>query len=185
MDHVSVREFCIELFSYLWNRSENKSFFITLSLGRLLLIKAVFQDCLSLVEVYKDPRRLHSVRHNSVRHALCLFCLFYLATTVWFRAEEDFQGFRDVSSLLQSSTLSPSRERVARQLWEPSDRVQTVVLCLQRAYCLYITASLEWWFLFWGNGSVYYTLLHIDSQITVKCKWFGSYINGFELSDRC
>ena len=67
---------------------------------------------------------------------LSVLCLFYLATNVWFLAEEDFQGFRDVPPLLQSSTLSLSRECVARQLWEPSDRVQTVVLCLQRVYCL-------------------------------------------------
>lgn len=63
-------------------------------------------------------------------------CSVYF-TLLWLFDSEQRKTFRvsGMFLLIQSSTLSPNRERVARQLWEPSDRVQMVVLYLQSAYC--------------------------------------------------
>lgn len=48
-------------------------------------------------------------------------------------------------------------------------------VCRERTASVYITASLDWWFLFWGNGCVCCTLfdIYIYRQITLKCKLFG------------
>lgn len=68
--------------------------------------------------------------------------------------------FRDVPPFLQSSTLSLSRECVARQLWEPSDRVQIQKVCRER------TASVSplLWILVLGEWEC---LLH-DYKLMVK-----------------
>lgn len=64
-------------------------------------------------------------------------CSVYF-TLLWLFDSEQRKTFRvsGMFLLIQSSTLSLNRECVARQLWEPRDRVQMVVLCLRSAYCL-------------------------------------------------
>lgn len=101
--------------------------------------------------LWRSLRLLRSVCNNS---SLCLApCLFYLAATVWF-----FQKAGRLSAfppLLQSSAPRLSWESVARQLREPTGRVQMAVcgemshLCCLRRFprflWMVLVAALSTW----------------------------------------